>query len=209
MNALLLKIYDHINTTLSPKRRRHTYGVEKAAIILAKNHYPSLSKELVAAAALLHDCTKELGPDEQLAVAAANGVTFTELELSAPKLRHAVTGAAVARNAFGLSEGAANAILYHTTARADMSPMEKILYLADFIDEYRADELCTDVRRKYFAFLREDKESALDKTLLYALERSIEILIEECKQIHPHTIEARNFLKENLANEDSKRRSEQ
>ncbi len=209
MNALLLKIYDYINGTLSPKRRRHTYGVEKAAIILAKNHYPDLSKELVAAAALLHDCTKELSAEEQLAAAEEHGAVFTELELAVPKLRHAVTGAAVARSMFGLPEEAASAILYHTTARADMSPMEKILYLADFIDEYRADELCTDVRRKYFAFLREDKEAALDNTLFYALERSIEILIEECKQIHPHTIEARNFLKESLADEDSKRRAEQ
>lgn len=209
MNALLLRIYDYINDILSPKRRRHTYGVEKAAIILAKNHYPDLDKELVAAAALLHDCTKELSAEEQLEVAEKHGAVFTELELDAPKLRHAVTGAAVARSMFGLPEEATNAILYHTTAKADMSPMEKILYLADFIDEYRNDELCKDVRQKYFTFFKAEKETAMDRTLLYALDRSIEILMEECKQIHPHTIEARNFLKENLADEDNKRRTEQ
>ena len=208
MNALLLEIYDYINR-LSPKRRRHTYGVEKAAMLLAKNHYPELNRQLVAAAALLHDCTKELTAEEQLAAAEEYGAVFDELELNAPKLRHAVTGAAAARKLFGLPEEAVNAILYHTTAKADMSPMEKILYLADFIDENRKDELCRDVRSKYFAFFAADKDSAVDKTLLYAIERSIDILTEECKQIHPHTIEARNFLKENLANEDNKRRFEQ
>ncbi len=204
----LLEIYAYINN-LSPKRRTHTYGVEKAAFMLAKHHYPQLDRELVSAAALLHDCTKELSPEEQLAIAELHGVFFTELELSVPKLRHAVTGAAVARRMFGLPEEGASAILYHTTAKADMTPMEKILYLADFTDENRNDDLCKDVRRKYYENFNEDKATAMDKTLLYALERSIAILEEECKQIHPHTIEARNFLKESLADEDSKRRYKQ
>ncbi len=207
MQSLLARIYAQINC-LSPKRRRHTYGVEKAAFMLAKNHYPWLDRRLVAAAALLHDCTKEYSEEEQLITAERFAVYFNELELEAPKLRHAVTGAAVARVAFGLPEEAANAILYHTTAKADMTPLEKILYLADFTDENRSDELCVAVRRRYYEYFAADRGTAVDRTLLYALERSIEILTEECKKIHPHTIEARNFLKESLADEDNKRRAD-
>lgn len=208
MQSLLARIYAQINC-LSPKRRRHTYGVEKAAFMLAKNHYPTLDRRLVAAAALLHDCTKEYSEEEQLITAERFGAYFNELELESPKLRHAVTGAAVARVAFGLPEEAANAILYHTTAKADMTPLEKILYLADFIEDNRGDELCVSVRSKYREYLAADKERAVDRVLFYALERSIEILTQECKKIHPHTIEARNFLKESLADEDNKRRADE
>ena len=205
MRTLLERIHEYIGC-LSPKRLRHTLGVEKAALMLKDNHYPALDGEMVSAAALLHDCTKELTADGQLEAAAKHGATFNELELNAPKLRHAVTGAAVARSVFGLGEDVCNAILYHTTAKGDMTPMEKILYLADFIDENRNDELCVSVRERYFEFLEANAHTAMDKTLIYALDRSIEILNEECKQIHPHTIEARNFLKESLADEDNGRR---
>lgn len=206
--TLLEEIREYI-AILSPPRARHTLGVEKAALMLKDNHFPQLDAEKVSAAALLHDCTKELSAEEQLETAERLGVLFSPEELDTPKLRHAVTGAATARCVFGLGEDVSDAILYHTTARADMSPLEKILYLADFIDENRSDELCTDVRAVYFSFWNNDRKSALDRTLLYALDRSIEILKTECKRIHPHTIEARNFLKRSLADEDNLRRDKQ
>lgn len=205
--ALLEEIRQYISI-LSPKRLRHTLGVEEAALMLAANHYPTLDSVTVSAAALLHDCTKELTADEQLDCAAKYGVVFGTLEIESPKLMHAVTGAAVARAVFDLDDEVCSAILYHTTAKDDMKPLEKILYLADFIDKNRADELCMDVRAKYFAFLEENKDTALDATLLYAINRSIVILEQECKKIHPHTIEARNFLKERLADEDNKGRAD-
>lgn len=207
MRTLLNDIYAYVCERLSNKRRVHTYGVEKAAVMMAKRHYPTVDRRLVAAAALLHDCTKELSAEEQLAVAEEYGVCFSELELAAPKLRHAVTGAAVAKALFGLEDEAANAIKYHTTARADMTPIEKMLYLADFTDEGRKDELCVSVRKKYYENLAADMDTAMDKTLLFALEASIAVLEQECKEIHPHTLEARNFLKESLADEKNKGQS--
>lgn len=187
---------------LSHKRLFHTFGVEKAAILLAKNHYPDLNIRLVSAAALLHDCTKELSLEEQAEIAAEYGVQFDEATAATLKLQHAVTGAAVAEHRFGLPE-AAEAILTHTTAAADMSPLAKIIYLADFIEFGRRDELCVSVRRQYFEYLKEDPETAIDKTLLFALDGSINALVEECKAIHPHTLEARTFIKESLADEDN------
>lgn len=193
---------------LSHKRLFHTFGVEKAAILLAKNHYPELDRRLVSAAALLHDCTKELSADEQAATAAEYGVQFDELTASTLKLQHAVTGAAVAEKRFGLPE-AAEAIITHTTAAADMSPLAKIIYLADFIDFSRRDELCISVRLQYFKYLKENAQTAIDKTLLFALDGSIKALIEECKAIHPHTLEARTFIKESLADENNNGEFEQ
>lgn len=187
---------------LSSKRLFHTFGVEKAALLLAKNHYPDLDRRLVSAAALLHDCTKELDGEGQKQLAEEYGVRFDSVTERNIKLQHAVTGAAVAEKRFGLPE-AAEAILTHTTAAADMKPLAKILYLADFIEFGRRDELCVSVREKYFSLLAEDKGLAVDKTLLFALDESVKSLTEECKTIHPHTLEARTFIKESLACEDN------
>ncbi len=193
---------------LSNKRLFHTFGVEKAALLLAKNHYPDLDRRLVSAAALLHDCTKELDADGQKAVAAECGISFDELTEANLKLQHAVTGAAVADKLFSLPE-AAEAILTHTTAAPDMNPLAKIIYLADFIEFGRRDELCVSVRNTYFNYLNENKETAIDKTLLFALDESIKVLIEECKTVHPHTLKARTFIKERLADEDNNGDKEQ
>ncbi len=188
--------------SLSPRRRVHTMNVEKAAWMLCKNHYPSLDKRVVAAAAYLHDCTKERSVEEQFALCAQYGIELDETEQANPKLLHAKTGAAVAKAMFSLPQYAVDAISYHTTARADMTDIEKVLYLADFIECGRTDEFCKDVAHRYYQELQKDEAKAVDKTLLYALKRSIEILKEECKTSHRHTIEARNFLKEQLADEN-------
>lgn len=206
-NISMQDIYGFIRC-LSPKRLSHTYGVEKAAMMLANNHYPSLDKRLVCAAALLHDCTKEKDGAGQAALAEKYGVVFDSATAATVKIQHAVTGAAVARKEFGLNE-VADAILTHTTAAADMTPLQKIIYMADFIEENRKDELCLGVKRYYFECLKENKETALDKTLLYAVEEGIKVLEKECKTVHPHTLEARKFLKECLADEDDNRGSKQ
>lgn len=201
------KIYGFISG-LSPRRLSHTYGVEKAAMMLAGNHYPSLDRRLVCAAALLHDCTKEKTGEEHGDIAKEYGVTFDPITAVTVKLQHAVTGAAIAEGVFDLPE-AAEAILTHTTAAADMTPLQKIIYMADFIEENRKDELCLAVRDYYFRCLKDDKETALDKALLYAIDEGIKVLEKECKTIHPHTLEARNFLKECLADENDNRRAKQ
>ncbi len=194
--------------SLSPRRRTHTMNVEKAAWMLTKNHYPTLNKGIVAAAAYLHDCTKELSAEAHFALCEKYGVELDEVERSNPKLLHAKTGAAVAKAEFALPAGAVEAISYHTTARAAMSEFDKVLFLADFIECGRTDEFCVAVRNRYFEELAKDRAKAVDRTLLYAMNRSIEILQEELKPIHPHTLEARNFLKEQLANEDDCRGTE-
>ena len=192
---------------LSEKRLRHTLGVERAALMLAGRHYPLLNPTLVSAAALLHDCTKELSAQEQAETALKYGVVFDETERETPKLWHAVTAAVIAKEEFGLPAEAASAIRCHTTGKADMSDLDKVVYLADFIEANRADALCRAVRDRYTALFEKSPETAVDKTLIYALENVIEVLDKECKHIHPHTIEARNFLKGIFADENFYKRS--
>lgn len=185
----------------SPKRRTHTEGTKEASLAIAENHFPHLSKTRVATAALLHDLTKELSFEEQLDLCSHYGIPLDDLEKRTGKLLHAKTGAYRARELFDVDDGIFNAIMYHTTGKADMSPLEKILFLADFIEPNRKDELCVSIRNAYQDFLAENKDTALDRTLLLATEKSVNALTEESKEVHPHTIEARNFYLRSNADE--------
>ena len=99
---------------LRHKRIPHVLGTEQEAIRLAERYGADVEKARVAA--LLHDCTKKLDMDEQLALCRHYGIELDELERKALKLLHAKTGAAVARDVFGVDDEIYRAIWWHTTA---------------------------------------------------------------------------------------------
>jgi nicotinate-nucleotide adenylyltransferase len=109
------------------------------------------------------------------------------LEQKALKLLHAKTGAAIARDVFGVDEELYNAIWWHTTGHADMTLLEKIIYLADYIEPTRAFPGVDELRRACY----ED----LNKGLLLGLEMSIEEMQGMGNPVHHATIEARDALK--------------
>ena len=170
---------------LKHKRIPHVLGTEQEAIRLAERY--SADVEKARRAALLHDCTKKLEMEEQLALCKQYGIELDELEQVALKLLHSKTGAAIARNVFGVDDELYSAIWYHTTGRANMTLMEKIIYLADYIEPTR-DFPDVDVLRKA---CYED----LDKGLLLGLEMSIEEMQRMGNPVHHATIEARDALK--------------
>ncbi|HCO51001.1 MAG TPA: nicotinate-nucleotide adenylyltransferase, partial [Oscillibacter sp.] len=79
------------------------------------------------------DCTKKLDLPQQLSLCRHYAIPLDEMERNYLKLLHSKTGAAVARDRFGVSDEIYNAIFYHTTGKADMTLLEKIIYLADYI----------------------------------------------------------------------------
>ena len=170
---------------LKHKRIPHVLGTEQEAIRLAQAYGADVEK--ARRAALLHDCTKKLEMDEQLALCAKYGIELDELEQVALKLLHSKTGAAIARDVFGVDDEIYSAIWYHTTGRANMTLLEKIIYLADYIEPTR-DFPDVDVLRKA---CYED----LDKGLLLGLEMSIEEMRRMGNPVHHATIEARDALK--------------
>lgn len=117
------------------KRIPHIRGCEEEAVRLAERWGACV--EETRRAAILHDCTKYLDLDEQLALCAQYQIPLDEMERSAVKLLHSKTGAAIAKYVYGESDQVYQAIFYHTTGRAGMSRMEKILYLADYIEPNR------------------------------------------------------------------------
>ena len=170
---------------LKHKRIPHVLGTEQEAIRLAERYGADVEKARVAA--LLHDCTKKLDMPAQLALCEKYGIELDELEQKALKLLHSKTGAAIARDVFGVDDEIYSAIWYHTTGHANMTKLEKIIYLADYIEPSR-DFPGVDTLRKV---CYED----LDKGLLLGLEMTIEEMTAMGNPVHRATVEARDWLK--------------
>ena len=170
---------------LKHRRIPHVLGTEQEAIRLAERYGADVEKARVAA--LLHDCTKKLDMPAQLALCGQYGIALDELEQKALKLLHSKTGTAIARDVFAVDDEIYSAIWYHTTGHADMTKLEKIIYLADYIEPSR-DFPGVDTLRKV---CYED----LDKGLLLGLEMTIEEMTAMGNPVHRATVEARDWLK--------------
>ena len=168
------------------KRIPHILGCEGEAVRLAKRW--GADPELARRAAILHDCTKYLELDEQLKLCEKYGIVLDSLEQKAVKLLHSKTGAAIARYVFGEPEQVCNAIFWHTTGKADMELLAKVLYLADYIEPSRAGFPGLDELRR---LAYED----LDAALLLGCELTIADMEERGMPIHTNTLQARDYLK--------------
>ena len=170
---------------LKYKRIPHVLGTEQEAVGLAIRYGVDVRKAQVAA--LLHDCTKRLNTEEQLALCRQYQLPVDDLERQALKLLHAKTGAAVARTVFGVGEDVYFAIRWHTTGISHMSALEKIIYLADYIEPTRDFPGVEELRRVSY----ED----LDKGMLMGLEMTIREQEERGNPVHENTQRARDDLK--------------
>ena len=170
---------------LKYKRIPHVLGTEQEAIRLAERYGADVEKARVAA--LLHDCTKKLDMEEQLALCRRYGIQLDELEQKALKLLHAKTGAAIARDVFGVDDEIYRAIWWHTTGHAHMTLLEKIIYLADYIEPSRDFPGVDKLRSVCY--------KDLDEGLLLGLEMTIEEMTSMGNPVHHATIEARDALK--------------
>ena len=171
---------------LKPKRMPHVLGTEATAVRLARQY--GADERQARVAALLHDCTKKLEMDQQLALCRQYGIQLDELERRALKLLHSKTGAAVARSVFGVEDAVYEAIYWHTTGKADMTLLEKVIYMADYIEPNRDFDGVEELRRLTF----ED----LDRGLLLGLTETVREMEEKGLPVHKNTMEARNFLLE-------------
>ena len=120
---------------LSPKRIPHVQGCEWEAVRLAKRW--GESEEDAAEAGIWHDITKKLVLSEQLILSEKYGIINDTYETANVKLLHAKTGAALARDLFNISDRVYSAIRWHTTGKPDMTLLEKIIYMADYIEPNR------------------------------------------------------------------------
>lgn len=169
---------------LKPSRVPHVLGTEETAAKLALRW--GIDEETARRAALLHDCTKILNREQHLALCRQYTIELDKIELREEKLLHAKTGAAVASEIFGAGDDIRQAISYHTTGKADMTTLEKIIYLADYIEPTRSFCDLTKLRR----LAMED----LDRAMLLSFTMSVDELIRKGGVVHPNSIQARDYL---------------
>lgn len=153
---------------LDNARFEHTLGVAYTAACLAMRYDVDITKAQVAG--LLHDCAKCLTNEKRISICKKHNIQMNEAELKNPQLLHAKVGSFLAMEEFDIhDQDIINAILNHTTGRPDMSPLEKIIYIADYIEPGRkqAPNL-TSIRKMAF----EDP----DKALLMILEDTLSYL---------------------------------
>ena len=174
---------DIIKPMLTQKRFEHSLNVSEEAVKLAKKYGADTEKAELAG--LLHDITKNASAEEHLKIFSDFGIILNEIENGAEKLWHAMSGAAYAEHILGIKDPEIiDAIRYHTTAKAGMSLLAKILYLADFTSADR-DYDDVEVIRKYV-------NESLQKAFVYALQYSIKDLVEQARAVHLDTVAAYN-----------------
>ena len=149
---------------LKPNRVAHVVGCEAEAVSLAMKW--GEDPENAAEAGILHDITKKLVLSDQLILCRKYGIINDTSEEENVKLLHAKTGAALARDLFNISDEVYDAIRWHTTGKPDMNLLEKIIYMADYIEPNRDFEGVDKLRRLAY----ED----LDKAMTLGLEMSLE-----------------------------------
>ena len=168
---------------LNEKRYYHSLCVADEAKRLAEKYGGDSDKAYLAG--LLHDITKNAPDEEHLQIFKEFGIILNDIEKNAKKLWRAMSGAEYVKNILGINDPEIiDAIRYHTTAKADMSLLAEILYLADFTSKDR-DYEDVDVIRAYV-------DESLCKAFVYALQYSITDLVNQGRAIHPDTVEAYN-----------------
>ena len=199
-DAQIDALRERVRGSMSDYRFIHTAEVEKMAARIGELYAPD-KLDILRAAALLHDVTKELKPDEQIEMLRAAGEDVTALELASHKTFHARTAVyAVLRDYPEFADvELLSAVRYHTTGRADMSICEKIIFLADYIDMSRKFDDCVKLRNYFWDAHPEnmsesERERHLLQTILIGLDTTISSLIEEGAPTDPDSVSARNFI---------------
>ena len=186
--------------SMSEKRKTHTLAVEQMAVRIGVIYAPE-KINVLRAAALLHDVTKELKLQEQLEMCEKYGISVSENDMFAPKTFHAKTAAALIESEFEAfaDEEVVSAVRWHTTGREGMTVVEKIIYLADYIDDSRKFADCVKLRDFFWGkdisrMDEAEKEAHLRDTLIMSYDMTIGNLLDENSPVAKDTFDARNEL---------------
>lgn len=188
----LVKLEKKLQKYLDRDRMIHTRGVMYTAACLAMVHDCDETDAQVAG--LLHDCAKCIPDYKKLKICEKNKITLTDYEKNHPFIIHAKLGSWVARKKYGIHDKEIlSAIEYHTTGKPSMTDIEKIIYIADYIEPGRHKAKNLEAIRK-MAFID------LNETMYMILEDTLTYLQESKKEIDP-TTETAHVYYSNLHNQ--------
>ena len=181
----LEKMGNTLQQTLSSKRFLHTQGVMYTSAALAMRYGVNLQAAMIAG--LLHDCGKYGSFDEQIRRCQQLGVELSVAEQEIKSLVHAPLGAYLAEHEYHVGEQhVLDAIRYHSTGRPKMSLLEKIIYLADFIEPNRI----------FFPELEEIRKLAfidINRAVAQSAASTISFLHQSGRAIDPKTIQTLEY----------------
>ena len=169
---------------LKPSRVAHVLGCRETATELARLY--GVDETDAARAALLHDVTKALSGPLQLTMCRCYGTILDKFSQKNPKTLHALTGSLVAERIFGENQAVVDAIRCHTTGKADMNVLEKILYVADYVEPNRDFPGVEELRRLAY--------TDITKALKLGLLNTLNLLHRQGSEVSPESAEALAFL---------------
>lgn len=179
------EIYKALKEKISEKRFKHVMGVVETATMLANLYNENVEKAKLAS--ILHDNARECTQDEMERLYSYYGYNVEINFQKEPALLHSKVGAILARTTYGIEDiEILNAIKYHTTGRRNMTMLEKIIFIADYIEPSRDFEGVEAVRKQAFR--------DIDLAVYEALENTMKHLLEKKSFIDMDTLDARNDL---------------
>ena len=187
------KIRKQLTKSLDQKRYEHTQGVSYISAALAMRYGEDIQKAELAG--LLHDCAKCLDNEKKIHICRKNDIRISEAENRNPFLLHAKVGGHLAKTKYKINdEDIINAILYHTTGRPGMSLLEKIVYIADYIEPGR-NQITNLNEVRHLCF------QDIDQALLKILEDTLVHLKDTKKEIDPMTQLTYEYYKRKISEE--------
>lgn len=184
-NLSLEELEAEVVSLLNPNRVAHVLGCRDCAVELARLY--GENEVDAARAGLLHDITKAIDGPLQLTLCDEYGIVLDTFSRAFPKTLHALTGSLVAGRIFGENEKVVSAICHHTTGRADMTMLEKIIYIADYVERNRDFPGVEQMRAMAY--------TDLDKAVLMGLESAVAHVKRQGQGLAPATLEAVEFLR--------------
>lgn len=187
LNKLNYKDIEYKLEEMLPERRlKHSMNVSQCAVKLSEIY--SYDMEKAKLAGLIHDCAKYFNDDQVEDSIKKFNIELDSLEENNISLSHSVIGSYVIQETFNIKdEDIINAVRYHTTGRENMTILEKIIYMADLIEEGRKFPLVDKLRELSY-------NGSLDEALLLSFNNTIKFVMDNNQLIHPRTVSARNYI---------------
>jgi nicotinate-nucleotide adenylyltransferase len=183
-NLPMEELEEAVIALMNPNRVAHVLGCRDTAVELARVY--GENEVDAARAGLLHDITKAIDGPLQLTLCDEYGIVLDTFSRSFPKTLHALTGSLVAERIFGENENVVSAICHHTTGRANMTLLEKIIYIADYVEPNRDFPGVEEMRAMAY--------TDLDRAVLMGLESAVAHVRRQGQGLAPATLEALEFL---------------
>ena len=182
------EIKKKLKKSLDKQRYQHTLGVMYTAGCLAMANGYSIEKAMLAG--LLHDCAKCISTEKKIGLCVKKNIDITEVEISNPGLLHAKAGMVLAEEEYGIKDAQIlHAIRVHTTGEADMGLLDKILFVADYIEPNRE-------KAPNLAKIRQTAFYDIDECMYEILRDTLEYLGKNPKTLDPETKDAFEFYRQ-------------